>query len=139
MKTFTSKTQKIGEIGEKLAKMFLMKHGFTIIELNYTRKFGEIDVVAKKGKVWHFVEVKSVSRDLSDDKAGNRPDVTHESTGFRPEENMHEKKIQRFVKTVEYYLMAKNLDDVDFQIDLALVYVDQAKRQGKVKLMENIV
>lgn len=132
MKTFTSKTQKIGEIGEKLAKMFLMKHGFSIIELNYTRKFGEIDIVAKKGKVWHFVEVKSVSRE-------NLDNVTHESSGFRPEENMHDKKIGRFVKTVEYYLMAKNLDDADFQIDLALVYVDQAKRVGKVKLMENIV
>lgn len=132
MKTFTSKTQKIGEIGEKLAKMFLMKHGFTIIELNYTRKFGEIDIVAKKGKVWHFIEVKSVSRVTLDD-------VSSETSGFRPEENMHEKKIQRFVRTVDYYRMSKNLDDSDFQIDLALVYIDQVRRAGKVRLMENVV
>lgn len=132
MKTFTSPTQKIGEIGEKLAKMFLMKHGYTVVETNYTRKFGEIDIVAKKGKVWHFIEVKSVSRVTLDD-------VSSETSGFRPEENMHEKKIQRFVRTVEYYRMSKNLDDSDFQIDLALVYIDQAKRAGKVRLMENVI
>lgn len=132
MKKFTSKTQKIGETGEKLAVMFLMKHGFTIKETNYTRKFGEIDIVAQKGKVWHFVEVKSVSRVTLDD-------VSSETSGFRPEENMHPKKIERFIRTVEYYRMSKNLDGKDFQIDLALVYIDQVKRVGKVKLMENIV
>lgn len=133
VKTFTSKTQKIGEIGEKLAKMFLMKHSFSIIELNYTRKFGEIDIVAKKDKIWRFVEVKSVSCESLET-------VTHETyRGFRPEENMHPKKIERFVRTVQYYLMAKNLDNVDFQIDLALVYVDQVRKAGKVVLMENVV
>lgn len=132
MKTFTSKTQKIGEIGEKLAQTFLMKQGFSIIEANYTKKMGEIDIVAKKGKVWHFIEVKSVSRDL-----GN---VSHETNdGFRPEENMHEAKIRKFVRTVEYYRMAKDLTEEDFQIDLALVYIDQNRRVGRVKLMENVV
>lgn len=129
MKSFTSPTQKIGEIGEKLACMFLVKHGFKIIETNYTKKLGEIDIVAKKGKFWHFIEVKSVSRVT----------VSPETPGFRPEENMHPKKIQRFVRTVEYYRMAKNLREEDFQIDLALVYIDQEKRVGNVKLMENVV
>jgi putative endonuclease len=131
VKTFTSKTQKIGQIGEKLAQMFLMKHGFRVIETNYTKKLGEIDIVAKKGRVWHFVEVKSVSRE-------NLSNVTHETSGFRPEENMHPKKIQRFVRAVEFYRMVHNLED-DFQIDLALVYINQTERRGKVTLMENIV
>ena len=133
MKTFTSKTQKIGEIGEKLAKMFLVKHGFQVLETNYTRKFGEIDIVAKKGKTWHFVEVKSVSRVTLEGI------VSSETSGIRPEENMHPKKIERFVRTVEYYRMANNLDDADFQIDLALVYVSPTERKGKVELMENVV
>lgn len=138
MKKFTSKTQKIGEIGEKLAKMFLMKHGFTIIETNYTRKFGEIDIVAKKSNILHFIEVKSISYIINtlDGESGS---VTREtSSGIRPEENMHEKKLARFLKTVEYYIMAKNINK-DYQIDLALVYIDHIKRVGRVKLMENIV
>lgn len=138
VKTFTSKTQKIGEIGEKIAKMFLMKHGFQILETNYTKKVGEIDIVARKGKVWHFIEVKSVSRVLPA-QAGTLANVSSETSGFRPEENMHPKKIQRFVRTVEYYRLEKNLGEADFQIDLALVYIDQINKKGKVILMENVV
>ena len=122
----------MGEIGEKLACMFLMKHGFKITETNYTIRAGEIDIVAQKGKVWHFIEVKSVSRVTLDD-------VSSETSGFRPEENMHPKKIQRFVRTVEHYRMAKNLDEENFQIDLALVYINQSDKKGKVVLMENVV
>lgn len=133
MKTFTSKTQKIGEIGEKLAVMFLMKHGFQVLETNYTKKCGEIDIVAQKGKDLHFIEVKSVSRVTLDD-------VSSETSGFRPEENMHPHKIERFVRTVDYYLMEKNVPDtVEYQVDLALVYIDPIKRAGKVILMEQVV
>lgn len=138
MKTFTSKTQKIGEIGEKLASMFLMKHGFQIIDNNYTIRAGEIDIVAKKGKVWHFIEVKSVSRVTLDDVSSETLEPGKQS-GFRPEENMHPKKIQRFVRTIEYYRMAKDLEEEDFQIDLALVYISQSDKKGKVVLMENVV
>lgn len=106
-----------------------MKHGFDVIETNYTRKFGEIDIVAKKKGIWHFIEVKSVSRVT----------VSPETSIFRPEDNMHSKKIDRFIRTVNYYMMAKNLDGEDFQIDLAVVYINHEKRVGQVKLMENIV
>jgi putative endonuclease len=132
LKRFTSKNQKIGEIGEKLACVFLMKRGFEIIETNYTIKAGEIDIVAKKNKVWRFIEVKSVSRVTLDG-------VSDETSGFRPEENMHPKKIQRFVRTVEYYRIVKDLGEEDFQIDLALVYINQVDKKGKVVLMENVV
>ncbi len=113
--------------------MFLVKHGFQILETNYTKKCGEIDIVAKKGKDLHFIEVKSVSRVTLDD-------VSSETSGFRPEENMHPKKIERFVRTVDYYLMEKNIPDtIEYQVDLALVYIDPIKRVGKVVLMEQVV
>lgn len=60
VKRFTSKTQKIGEIGEKVAEMFLVKHGFTVIDRNFTHKLGEIDLVAKKSGKLYFFEVKSI-------------------------------------------------------------------------------
>lgn len=116
--------------------MFLVKQGYDIVELNYTKKMGEIDIVAKKGGIYHFIEVKSVSREIIPNSANES--VTHESIGYRPEENMHDKKIQRFIKAVEHYLMANSLE-VEHQIDLALVYIDQSRRIGKVKLLENIL
>lgn len=60
VKRFTSKTQKIGEIGEKIAEMFLLKRGFTIIEKNFTHKLGEIDIIAQKERKIYFFEVKSI-------------------------------------------------------------------------------
>jgi putative endonuclease len=60
VKRFTSKTQKIGEIGEKIAEMFLVKRGFTIIEKNFTHKLGEIDIIAQKERKIYFFEVKSI-------------------------------------------------------------------------------
>jgi len=57
-KVFTSESQKTGEIGENIAVKFLVKHGFSILGRNYTKKWGEIDIIAeKKGKIY-FVEVK---------------------------------------------------------------------------------
>ena len=65
-KVFTSETQKIGEIGENMAVKFLVKHGFSILDRNYTKKWGEIDIVAEKNNKLYFVEVKSVSRQTLD-------------------------------------------------------------------------
>ena len=47
-KVFTSKSQQTGEIGENVAVKFLMKHGFSIIERNYTKKWGEIDIIKEE-------------------------------------------------------------------------------------------
>ena len=132
IRVFTSKSQRIGEIGEELACMFLVKQGFVILEKNYTKKFGEIDVIAQKSNTLHFIEVKSVSRENLDDVSGE--------TGYRPEDNMHPKKMERFNRTVQYYLMEKNVsDETYYQIDLALVYIKHKTKQGRVKILENII
>lgn len=127
MKVFTSKSQKIGEVGENLAAMFLMKHGFYILERNFTKSYGEIDIIACKDEVIHFVEVKAVSH------------VTgKEQNAIRPEENMHSAKFRKFARTVEVYLAQKDIKN-EWQIDLVTVYVDQTKRQGKVAYFPHIV
>ena len=59
IRKFTSKTQKIGEAGEKIAMQFLVKHGFVIVEQNYSNRLGEIDIIAKKGTTLYLVEVKT--------------------------------------------------------------------------------
>ena len=47
-KVFTSKSQRIGEIGESVACIYLTNHGYRVIGRNYTRKWGEIDIIAEK-------------------------------------------------------------------------------------------
>src|SRR5665213_960265 len=99
MKKFTSDSQKIGEIGEGVACTFLMKHGFEVIERNYTKKWGEIDVVAEKEGKLYFIEVKSKSVDfLSESLAGN-----YKEGVARPEDNMHPQKMRRLSRVIQTY------------------------------------
>jgi len=48
-----------GESGESLAAKFLKKNGYKIIEQNYRCKSGEIDIIARDGRVLAFIEVKA--------------------------------------------------------------------------------
>jgi putative endonuclease len=113
--------RKIGDIGENIACQFLVKRGFEMLERNYLRKWGEIDIVARKAGVMRFIEVKT---------------VTHVT--YRPEENMHPWKLKRLGRTIQTYMLHKKLD-CEWQLDLITVKMDMAKRQARVELLENIV
>ena len=133
MKKFTSKSQKIGELGEEVACKFLMKHGFTIQERNYTKKWGEIDIISSKEGKLYFIEVKSVS-------CGTLPDLKDENPFIkRPEENMHPWKLKRLGRTIQTYLIHKRIGNTPWQFDLLLVYLDIDNRKARVRTMENIV
>jgi len=54
-----------GDASEDLATAFLEQEGFVIVERNYfARKLGEIDIIAQKDDVLHFIEVKSGKADF---------------------------------------------------------------------------
>lgn len=61
MKEFNLRT---GKLGEEIAKEFLEKKGYKIIEQNYKTKYGEIDLVCQKGKELIAVEVRTKVGDL---------------------------------------------------------------------------
>ena len=114
--------RKLGDIGENIACDFLKRKGFEIIDRNYLRKWGEIDIVAKKGSLVRFIEVKSVTWE----------------TNLRPEENMHPWKLKRLSRAIQTYLLEKNLDS-DWQLDLVTVKINETTRRARVELIENIV
>ena len=133
MKNFTSNSQKVGKLGEDVASMFLMKHKFSILERNYTRKWGEIDIIAIKDNKLYFIEVKSVSCEtLSDIPVDS-------SLLKRPEENMHPWKMKRLSRTVQTYLIHNKIGNTPWQFDLLLVYLDIGNKIARVKRMENII
>lgn len=55
----TTQRKKIGNHGEALAAAYLEKQGYSIIEMNWRCKFGEIDIVAQQADTLVFVEVKT--------------------------------------------------------------------------------
>lgn len=125
--------RKTGDIGENIACQFLEKRGYALVERNYLRKWGEIDIIAQKAGRIHFVEVKSISVSHVT-SAKNNP--LH--GGYRPEDNMHPWKLKRLGRTIQTYLLHKKLD-CDWQLDLITVQMNMATRQARVELIENIV
>jgi putative endonuclease len=51
-------TTEIGRKAEAAARVYLEMRGFKIIEQNWRRPRCEIDIIASKGGVVHFIEVK---------------------------------------------------------------------------------
>ena len=140
-KVFTSDTQKIGEIGENVACMFLVKHGFLIVERNYTKKWGEIDIIAEKGSKLYFIEVKSVSSADAKALADRRENVSHGTNSeYRPEDNMHPWKLKRLSRTIQTYLLSKNVpDEKEWQVDLACVFLDLKNKKARVKIFPDLI
>lgn len=55
----TADKQETGAFGEEYVAEFLKRHGYEIVKRNYRVKGGEIDIIAKKGDMLAFVEVKT--------------------------------------------------------------------------------
>ena len=56
-------TRDIGDIGERAVCDMLVRHGYRILERNFTVRGGEIDIIAKKNGTIAFVEVKTRKHD----------------------------------------------------------------------------
>ncbi len=145
--------QKIGRVGEDIAIKYLENKGFEIIEQNYRKKYGEIDIIAQKGKILHFIEVKSVScatlfpcegSELENKKYScgeSFPhDVSYVTDGHRPEDNIHAKKLKRLSNTLQVYLFEKFPKvQPEWVFDVITVRLSMETRQARVKFLENLI
>lgn len=138
MKNFTSDKQKVGKLGEDIACTFLMKHGFTIEERNYTKKWGEIDIIAKKEDKIYFIEVKSVSRPFINEGWPGW-ESSADSNKPRPEDNLHPWKLKRLSRTIQTYLIHKRVGNTPWQFDVLIVYLDMQTRNARVRVIENVI
>lgn len=123
---------KIGRIGETVACEFLMKRGFAILGRNYRKKWGEIDIIARKNGIIRFVEVKTVSRE-------NINSISHENDGYFPEENVHPWKLKRLYRAIESYLSEKKLEENEWQLDVLAIFLDKKDRKARARFTENVL
>jgi putative endonuclease len=131
MKRFSSNTQKIGKVGEDLACRFLRSKGFNIIERNYTKKWGEIDIVARKSKKYYFCEVKTVSRETMHDFSCET---------YRPEENVSPSKLKRIHKTIGTYLAEEKIpESTDWQIDVIAIFLGIRDKTARIRVLPNVI
>lgn len=121
----------IGSLGESLVVKHLKAKGFNHLESNYRRKPGEIDLVFESKSKIHFVEVKTVSREMF---AG----VIHETGKHSPEENVSLSKLRRISKTVRIYLSEKASPDTEWQFDVAALYLDLKMKKAHIKFIKDV-
>ncbi|MEK7184969.1 MAG: YraN family protein [Patescibacteria group bacterium] len=116
-----------GNIGEDIACEYIVKQGFFIQERNYLKKWGEIDIIAVKDQILHFIEVKSTI-----DKG--------KGLSYRPEENVHELKIRRLRRTIQTYLNERKYGiDAKFQFHVITVIINEGTGKSTVKMLKNII
>ncbi len=133
-KVFTSERQKRGKLGEDVAKVFLIKRGYTILEENYTKKYGEMDLIAVKDKHVHFVEVKSI-----------REYVSRET--YDPLQNLHAQKLKRLARVIQVYIMSPaftkattgSRETNSWQFDVITVKINEATRTARVEHIKDII
>jgi len=125
------KRKEAGKMGEDIACQFLTRKGFKILDRNYRKPWGEIDIIAEKGDIVRFVEVKAVSRE-------SLPDISREMSDYRPEEQVHPSKLAKISRTAELY-MAHKEDSRDFQIDVVGVFLDTKNRKARCRLLEQVL
>ena len=107
--------KKVGDLGEKIAKNYLIKQNYKILETNFHCRFGEIDIIAKDKEILVFVEVK-----------------TRTSTRYgQPQEAVDFLKLKKMTKTVYFYVNSKNLNN-DLRIDVIAIVLNFATRKAKL-------
>ena len=123
-------TRGKGLIGESIACTFLVRRGFLVICRNYQKKWGEIDIIAKKDGVIHFFEVKSMSVTK----------MTSDGEGHRPEDNVHGLKRKKISRMIETYLSDHGLDmSAAFGFHVLCVFMDMNRRTARVKWIKDVI
>lgn len=112
----------LGNLGEEIAVKHLISLGFKIIDRNFKRRYGEIDIVALDGTTLVFVEVKT----RRGDKFG------------KAEEAITYWKRKSLIKSAQYYkLLHPELPD-SMRIDLVSVYLTLKAEVKQIELYKDI-
>lgn len=117
-----SNNNSVGKIGEDLGCQYLISQGYKIIEVNFYSHWGELDIIAEKKAVIHFVEVK-----------------TRRSKKYgMPSEAVTYGKLKRLKRTIDYYIMKNKLQNRKMTIDVIGIILASDHEKTEIKLYENV-
>lgn len=85
---------KLGIKGERMAARYLKRAGWKISEKNFRTPFGEVDIIAERGDVVAFIEVKTRS---GDDFGA-------------PSEAVDCRRQQRYIQAAKFYFAGRAMD-----------------------------
>jgi putative endonuclease len=115
--------KETGNYGERLARDYLKKHGFRILETNFTCRYGEIDIISTKDKTLVFTEVRT--------KTGDEYGT--------PEESITPLKQSRLRKSAVYYVQHHRKLPEFWRIDVVAIELNPDGSVKRLDLYENAV
>ena len=98
--------KSLGSRGEEAAALYLVRHGYKILERNFRVPTGEIDIVAGQGDILVFAEVKTRRT---------------ERCGF-PAQAVNYHKQQKIIQTAKWFLRQRHLEECPCRFDVLEVY-----------------
>ncbi len=114
-------TAAIGNYGERVAAVFLRRHGYKILTRNFKTPDGELDLICRHGEVLVFVEVRTRGSYLFG----------------RPAESIDTRKQGALRRAAETYLALLDRDTITYRFDAVEVML----KPGQVPactLIENL-
>jgi putative endonuclease len=114
-------TATTGRLGESLALEFLMGQRYTIVEKNYRKRYGEVDIIARDGDTLVFIEVK-----------------TRRSTIFgTPFEAVDARKQRQLSRVALEYLQNRRVSETPARFDVIAVQLDGDNQPVVIDHMKN--
>jgi putative endonuclease len=114
-------TQPTGRQGESLAAEFLVKQRYVIVEYNYRKPYGEVDIIARDGGTLVFIEVK-----------------TRKSSGFGSAfEAVDGRKQRRLSRIAQEYLQSRGLLGSPARFDVVAIRLDGDNRPVTIDHIKN--
>lgn len=113
--------QPTGRLGESLAAEFLAGQRYVVVERNYRKPYGEIDIIARDGETVVFVEVK-----------------TRKSTEFGSAFEAVDRRKQRQISRIaQEYLHSRNLLGSPARFDVIAIRLDADNRPTAIDHLQN--
>lgn len=118
-------SRRIGAIGEELARHHLEARGYRVVATNYRCRWGEIDLIARDGREWVFVEVRTRRSD---------------AYGL-PEESLTEAKAHRLILAAQDFLAESDEagEDPEWRIDLVAIRLGAGRRVISIQHLTSVV
>ncbi len=118
-------SRRIGAIGEELARHHLEAKGYRVVATNYRCRWGEIDLVARDGREWVFVEVRT----------------RRSGTYGGPEESITPGKARRLALTAQdFFTQGRTTsEEPEWRIDLVAIRLGPGRRVLSIRHLENVV
>ncbi|MFW0871395.1 MAG: YraN family protein [Patescibacteria group bacterium] len=118
-----AKHQEVGDHGERIACRYLQEKGYRICDTNASNRYGEIDIIALRKGMYHFVEVKTLSGKY----------YPHKAEHYHPLDHLNKQKKRALNNAIWEYRREYGLLDTDCTFSAIALWLDESTKQADIK------